>query len=293
IRRRSHARADAEPRPPRRGVTARRRGRPVGCGREPAAAVARAGGEDARHPWLWEDRSGAGPTRPRLRHEGLRDPARRDALEPGRALVPGRARRSRRGPATRGLSDCHALAQRRDAGPPGRARARAHEAHSRSGQRGARGDRRRGRALPGIGGAAARRCRARRVVSLSEGGGPHAARLPTVLRALQRADDTARVGVDRGYARGPCDGHRREHPADRARGAPAEPDSLTGLPLLALFIVRSSRPAGPQPRDGLRLALPFFYGWVIVVVGFVTMAVCVNARTALSPPFPRSLGHFG
>src|SRR5262249_33794351 len=166
-----------------------------------------------------------------------------------------------------------------------------HEAHSRSGQRGARGDRRRGRALPGTGGAAARRCRARRVVSLSEGGGPHAARLPTVLRALQRTDDTARVGVDRGYARGPCDAHRREHPADRARGAPAEPDSLTGLPLLALFIFRSSRPAGPQPRDGLRLALPFFYGWVIVAVGFVTMAIGVRARAhGVLAPVPAGPG---
>src|SRR5262249_23367783 len=168
-----------------------------------------------------------------------------------------------------------------------------HEAHSRSGQRGARGDRRRGRALPGTGGAAARRCRARRVVSLSEGAGPPAARLPTVLRALQRTDDTARVGVDRGYARGPCDAHRREHPADRARGAPAEPDSLTGLPLVALFIFRSSRPAGPQPGDGLRLALPFFYGWGIVAVGFVTMAIGVSARTAFSLLFPPILDEVG
>jgi hypothetical protein len=29
--------------------------------------------------------------------------------------------------------------------------------------------------------------------------------------------------------------------------------------------------------------LPFFYGWVIVAVAFVTMALGVNARTAFSP----------
>jgi hypothetical protein len=28
--------------------------------------------------------------------------------------------------------------------------------------------------------------------------------------------------------------------------------------------------------------LPFFYGWVIVAVAFVTMALGVNARTAFS-----------
>jgi len=27
-------------------------------------------------------------------------------------------------------------------------------------------------------------------------------------------------------------------------------------------------------------AAPFFYGWVLVAIGFVTMAVGVNARTA-------------
>jgi hypothetical protein len=32
--------------------------------------------------------------------------------------------------------------------------------------------------------------------------------------------------------------------------------------------------------------LPFFYGWVVVAVAFVTMAVGVNARTAFSPLFP-------
>ena len=39
--------------------------------------------------------------------------------------------------------------------------------------------------------------------------------------------------------------------------------------------------------------LPFFYGWVIVAVAFVTMGVGVNARTAFSVLFPPILGEFG
>jgi MFS family permease len=39
--------------------------------------------------------------------------------------------------------------------------------------------------------------------------------------------------------------------------------------------------------------LPFFYGWLLVAVGFVTMAVGVNARTAFSLVFPAILDEFG
>jgi MFS family permease len=39
--------------------------------------------------------------------------------------------------------------------------------------------------------------------------------------------------------------------------------------------------------------LPFFYGWLIVAVAFVTMAVGVNARTAFSLLFPPILAEFG
>jgi len=39
--------------------------------------------------------------------------------------------------------------------------------------------------------------------------------------------------------------------------------------------------------------LPFFYGWLIVGVAFVTMAVGVNARTAFSLLFPPILDEFG
>ena len=39
--------------------------------------------------------------------------------------------------------------------------------------------------------------------------------------------------------------------------------------------------------------LPFYYGWIIVGVAFVTMAICVNARTAFSLLFPPILDEFG
>jgi len=39
--------------------------------------------------------------------------------------------------------------------------------------------------------------------------------------------------------------------------------------------------------------LPFFYGWVVVAVAFVTMAIGVNARTAFSLLFPPILDEFG
>src|SRR6266516_3673547 len=39
--------------------------------------------------------------------------------------------------------------------------------------------------------------------------------------------------------------------------------------------------------------LPFFYGWVIVAVAFVTMGLGVNARTAFSLLFPSILDEFG
>ena len=42
-----------------------------------------------------------------------------------------------------------------------------------------------------------------------------------------------------------------------------------------------------------RLSLPFFYGWLLVAIAFVTMAVGVNARTAFSLLFPSILDEFG
>ena len=39
--------------------------------------------------------------------------------------------------------------------------------------------------------------------------------------------------------------------------------------------------------------LPFFYGWIVVAVVFVTMGLGVNARTAFSLLFPPILDEFG
>ena len=44
---------------------------------------------------------------------------------------------------------------------------------------------------------------------------------------------------------------------------------------------------------GLARRLPFFYGWVVVGVAFMTMAIAVNARTAFSLLFPAVLDEFG
>ena len=41
------------------------------------------------------------------------------------------------------------------------------------------------------------------------------------------------------------------------------------------------------------MRLPFFYGWIIVAVTFVTMAIGVNARTAFSLFFPPIVDEFG
>src|ERR1041384_2045926 len=41
------------------------------------------------------------------------------------------------------------------------------------------------------------------------------------------------------------------------------------------------------------IRLPFYYGWLLVAVAFVTMAVGVNARTAFSLLFPAILDEFG
>ena len=45
--------------------------------------------------------------------------------------------------------------------------------------------------------------------------------------------------------------------------------------------------SGPKTVGQIRL--PFFYGWLLVGVSFVTMAIGVNARTAYSLLFPQIL----
>src|SRR4029077_967075 len=47
-------------------------------------------------------------------------------------------------------------------------------------------------------------------------------------------------------------------------------------------------------REGRAMKrLAFFYGWIVVAVTFVTMAIGVNARTAFSLLFPPILSEFG
>jgi len=48
--------------------------------------------------------------------------------------------------------------------------------------------------------------------------------------------------------------------------------------------------SSPLPRLA---RLPFFYGWVVVAVAFVTMAIGVNTRTAFSLLFPPIFAEFG
>ncbi|MBV9583427.1 MAG: MFS transporter, partial [Alphaproteobacteria bacterium] len=46
-------------------------------------------------------------------------------------------------------------------------------------------------------------------------------------------------------------------------------------------------------RNPFAASLPFFYGWLLVAIAFVTMAIGVNARTAFSLLFPPILDEFG
>src|SRR5258708_39515066 len=78
--------------------------------------------------------------------------------------------------------------------------------------------------------------------------------------------------------------HVREEPPLPRRADLHQPDPL--LPrrararLAAIFLTSGVRP-------------PFFYGWLIVAIAFVTTAIGVNARTAFSLLFPPILAEFG
>jgi MFS family permease len=63
----------------------------------------------------------------------------------------------------------------------------------------------------------------------------------------------------------------------------------SGNPEIAGSLLRDA--PGMTIRKTMRL--PFFYGWIIVVVTFVTMAIGVNARTAFSLFFPPIIDEFG
>src|SRR5580700_9551976 len=74
------------------------------------------------------------------------------------------------------------------------------------------------------------------------------------------------------------------HSANRVPGKTLEPDS--GMNGKALE-------ARTGPKTAKQIRLPFFYGWLLVGVSFVTMAIGVNARTAYSLLFPQILDEFG
>lgn len=54
-----------------------------------------------------------------------------------------------------------------------------------------------------------------------------------------------------------------------------------------------STPEQSPARGGVLARLPFFYGWVVVAVAFITMGIGVNTRTAFSLLFPPILAEFG
>jgi MFS family permease len=57
--------------------------------------------------------------------------------------------------------------------------------------------------------------------------------------------------------------------------------------------MKNSPSANSSPVRSSGISLPFFYGWLLVAVAFVTMAIGVNARTAFSLLFPAILAEFG
>ena len=103
------------------------------------------------------------------------------------------------------------------------------------------------------------------------------ARAPALPRAAERAHDAARVRLDGGHAGRTRRAHRRQHRRGPHAASPRR--------------IRSR--GGSRLRRSRFVRLPFFYGWVMVAVAFVTMGVGVNARTAFSLLFPPILDEFG
>ena len=54
-----------------------------------------------------------------------------------------------------------------------------------------------------------------------------------------------------------------------------------------------STPRSVRPAPAWVARLPFFYGWIVIAIAFVTMAIGVNARTAFSLLYPPILEEFG
>src|ERR1700757_2850229 len=57
--------------------------------------------------------------------------------------------------------------------------------------------------------------------------------------------------------------------------------------------MKNSPSATSSPARPSSIRLSFFYGWLLVAVAFVTMAIGVNSRTAFSLLFPAILAEFG
>ena len=128
-----------------------------------------------------------------------------------------------------------------------------------------------------------RGCGARCLVSLSDLRRTNAAGNAAISRARSRDHDPAHFRLDRGHARCTGQSDRGQHRADRKRGTSAQRHRSGVL---------KDQPMQVAPyRWSYRL--PFYYGWVIIGVAFVTMAIAVTARTAFSLLLPPLIDEFG
>src|SRR5438477_3949173 len=130
-----------------------------------------------------------------------------------------------------------------------------------------------------------------------------------VAPARGRDAQLLRIGLLRRVPDALCRGRGRSSRPDPQRGGAqdASPDLLLARqerraragsvagrsqPDIRRTMNDGSASSTPAKHERIRTA-PFFYGWVLVAIAFVTMAVGVNARTAFSLLFPAMLDEFG
>jgi hypothetical protein len=82
-----------------------------------------------------------------------------------------------------------------------------------------------------------------------------------------------------GHARGPRQRDRREHRADGARRGAAQRHLRIDHPM-------------EQASKHWSAQLPFYFGWLIVAIAFVTMAIGVTGRTSFSLLLPPLIDEF-